>query len=49
MAEGDRVYWNAVNGCISGVLKKKQKDGDWLVLLDNSKYVIVNEKSFIDG
>lgn len=49
MKEGDRVYWNAVNGRVGGVLKKLQKDGDWLVLLDNGKYVIVNEKSFIDG
>ena len=49
MKEGDTVYWDTVNGIRRGVLKKLQEDGDWLVLLDNGKYVLVNESSFKDA
>lgn len=49
MKEGDKVRWTTVNGFGSGVLVKEQKDGDWIVLLDNGKHVIVNERSFKNG
>lgn len=46
MEAGTVVYWNAVNGVTRGTIQSQQKDGDYLVALDNGKYVIVNEKSF---
>jgi len=47
MKAGERVHWSGVNRIESGVLKSEQKDGDWLVLLDNGKYVIVNENQIL--
>lgn len=46
---GERVSWNAVNGVVSGTLEREGKPGEWMVRLDNGKYVIIDEKSFIDG
>lgn len=43
---GTRITWRAVNGPISGVTAAF-RDGNYLVLLDNGKYVIVNEKSLL--
>lgn len=48
MNVGDRVRWNGVNRIEEGVLKQKCVDEvHWMVLLDNGKYVVVNEKSMI--
>ena len=49
MREGQAVSWRGVNRIEHGLLVERQSDGEhWLVHLDNGKYVIVNEKSFIE-
>ena len=45
-----RVRWSAVNGIVSGVVTAEAAgEWNWLVRLDSGKFVIVNEKSFIDS
>ena len=44
-----RVRWSAVNGIVSGVVTAEAAgEWNWLVRLDSGKFVIVNEKSFIE-
>lgn len=48
MDKHDRVAWRTVNGTRTGeIVSPFNSTGDWFVRLDNGKYVIVNEKSFI--
>ena len=47
MKVGDVVKWNGANRVESGTLHSEQKDGDWIVRLENGKYVVVNEKSML--
>lgn len=47
MKVGDRVRWRGVNRIESGVLAQSSDGELWLVDLGNGKFVIVNEKSFI--
>lgn len=49
MTKGDKIYWDTVNKTVGGILVKEQGDKNWLVLLDNGKYVVVNESSFKNG
>lgn len=49
MNVGDKVRWTAVNGVIEGVLKERSERGNWLVATVGNKYVIVNERSFLNG
>lgn len=45
---GDKVRWNGVNGSLSGVVTQVIGGGNFLVRIDNGKFVIVNENSFLD-
>ena len=42
---GDRIYWNCVNGEISGIVEEIRQDNYYLVRLKNGKCVIVHELS----
>ncbi len=45
IAIGDMITWMTLNKVMSGKAVKDCGKGDWLVALDNGKYVIINESS----
>lgn len=47
MKEGDKVRWSGVNRIEEGTLLREMDGGNWYVSLPNGKFVLVNEKSFI--
>lgn len=47
MKLGDKISWRGVNRIESGLLLREKGGGDWEVSLPNGKFVLVNEKSFI--
>lgn len=47
MKAGDTVSWEGANRVVSGTLDREHVAGDWIVRLDNGKYVIVNEEQFL--
>lgn len=47
MKPGDKISWNGVNSVVSGIVVREFSHGQWLVRLENTKHVIVNEKSII--
>ncbi len=42
---GDRIWWEAVNGTVSGIIEEILPNDNFCVRLDNGKYVIVHELS----
>ena len=42
---GNRVWWEAVSGPVSGIVEEFRDGDNYLVRLDNGKCVIVNELS----
>ena len=49
MKIGDKITWAAVNSLCKGVIAEAWASGNWLVLVGDNRYVIVNEKSVIQG
>ena len=44
---GDRVWWECVNGEISGIVEEIRANDYFLVRLDNGKCVLVHELSIL--
>ena len=44
---GDRIWWEGISKTISGIVEEIQPNDNYLVRLDNGKYVIVNELSIL--